>query len=134
MVPTAIDCAIGSGELASALRATLDSFACSAGTIHVLRDGALSLAEVTGMPAEFVDRIQTIPIGKGMAGLAAERGEPVTVCNLQQDGSGKARPDARESGMLGSIAVPITNDGGSQEFWDFERPRPTTGAILRWVR
>jgi L-methionine (R)-S-oxide reductase len=77
----------------------------------VLRDGALSLAEVAGMPAEFVDRIQTIPIGKGMAGLAAERGEPVTICNLQQDGSGKARPDARESGMLGSIAVPITNDG-----------------------
>ena len=32
--------------------------------------------------------IATIPVGKGMAGLAVERGRPVDACNLQTDASG----------------------------------------------
>ncbi len=52
-------------------------------------------------------RIQKIPIGKGLAGLAAERRQPVQVCNLQTDASGAARPGAKETGMEGCIALPI---------------------------
>ena len=54
-----------------------------------------------------MDRIESIPIGKGMAGLAAERREPVQLCNLQTDTSGQAKPAARKTGMEGSIALPI---------------------------
>ena len=63
------------------------------------------------MPARFPTRcclmIRRIPVGKGMAGLAAERAEPVQVCNLQTDASGTARLGARSTGMRGSICVPM---------------------------
>jgi len=53
-----------------------------------------------------------VPIGKGMAGIAAERRQPVQVCNLQTDNSGVARPAAKETRMEGSIAVPmLVGDG-----------------------
>ena len=48
-----------------------------------------------------------VPIGRGMAELAAERREPVHVCNLQTDDSGVAEPGARKTMMEGSIAAPI---------------------------
>jgi len=58
-----------------------------------------------------MDRVRRIPIGKGMAGLAAERREPVQMCNLQTDTSGDAKPGAKLTQMKGSIAVPmIVND------------------------
>jgi L-methionine (R)-S-oxide reductase len=52
-----------------------------------------------------------VPIGKGIAGLAAERREPIALCNLQTDASGQARPAAKSTGMEGSLAVPmLVND------------------------
>ena len=54
-----------------------------------------------------MDKISTIPFGKGIAGAAAERGEPVELCNLQQDLGGVAKPDARKTGVSGSLAVPV---------------------------
>ena len=42
-----------------------------------------------------------------MAGLAAERGQAVTVCNIQTDASGDVRPGAKLTGMEGAIASPI---------------------------
>ncbi len=56
--------------------------------------------------------VETVPVGKGIAGLAAERREPITICNLQTDDSGQARPGARATGMEGSIAVPMLAAGG----------------------
>jgi GAF domain-containing protein len=64
-----------------------------------------------GVPELLLARIQLIPIGKGLAGLAVERAEPVTVCNLQTDTSGDAKPAARSTGVKGSIAVPMLLDG-----------------------
>jgi signal transduction protein with GAF and PtsI domain len=87
----------------------LDHFACTAGTIHSLASQSqmLHLRARRNIPDELLPRIQKIPIGKGMAGLAAERRQPVQVCNLQTDASGAARPGAKETGMEGCIAVPI---------------------------
>ncbi len=51
--------------------------------------------------------IKTIPIGKGMAGLAVERAQPVDACNIQTDGSGDVRPGAKATGMEGAIVVPV---------------------------
>jgi signal transduction protein with GAF and PtsI domain len=87
----------------------LNHFACAAGTIHRLNPQAqmLHLRARRNIPDELLPRIQKIPVGKGMAGLAAERRQPVQVCNLQTDASGAARPGAKETGMEGCIALPI---------------------------
>ena len=50
--------------------------------------------------------IQSIPVGKGIAGAAAERREPVELCNLQADLGGVAKPGARATNVQGSLAVP----------------------------
>jgi putative methionine-R-sulfoxide reductase with GAF domain len=52
-----------------------------------------------------------IPIGKGMAGIAAERKQAVQVCNLQTDTSGVAKPAAKDTKMEGSISAPMLLDG-----------------------
>jgi GAF domain-containing protein len=46
-----------------------------------------------------------------MAGLAVQRKEPVSVCNLQTDASGNARPGAKATGMEGALVVPILRGG-----------------------
>ena len=51
--------------------------------------------------------IQRIPVGKGMAGFAVARGEPVDACNIQTDTSGDVRPGAKATGMEGAIVVPV---------------------------
>jgi hypothetical protein len=48
--------------------------------------------------------VQIVPIGKG-TGLAAERKEPISVCNLQTDSSGDARPGAKATGMEGGRPI-----------------------------
>lgn len=51
--------------------------------------------------------IQSIPVGKGIAGVAAERKEPVEMCNLQTDTSGVAKPGAKQTQVQGTLAVPV---------------------------
>lgn len=87
----------------------LAHFHCAVGTIHTFdpRSGLLVLAAQRGVPDAIMDKVRQIPIGKGMAGVAAERKEPVQVCNLQTDRSGVAKPGAKSTGMEGSVAVPM---------------------------
>jgi signal transduction protein with GAF and PtsI domain len=94
-------------------RLILDHMDCSVGTIHRLdpRTNLLQLVTQHGVPVGLLPRITTIPVGKGMAGIAAERREPVQVCNLQTDTSGVAKPGAKETQMEGSLAVPALVDG-----------------------
>ncbi len=91
------------------LQMTIDYLKAETGTIHRLgADGLLHLqAKAGNIPAELLPVIQTIPVGKGIAGLAVERKAPVDLCNLQTDTSGAARPGARRTGVKGSICVPI---------------------------
>lgn len=110
-LPILILAAIAEGPLA-ALDAAMAHFGCQAGTVHWLTaDGVLTLAAQRNLPPPIVSIIQTVPIGKGIAGLAAERREPVCLCNLQTDTSGQARPAAKTTGMEGSIAVPMLVQG-----------------------
>ena len=102
------------GELRSlalpdALGRVLAELRAESGTVHALRsDGMLHLEEHAGaIPEHLLPVIRRIPVGKGMAGLAAARREPVQICNLQTDTSGNARPGAKATGMRGSICVPI---------------------------
>lgn len=87
----------------------LDRFHCVVGTVHLLDpvSGTLKLQAQKGVAGIILDRVRVVPIGKGMAGLAAERRQPVQVCNLQSDQSGVAKPIAKETRMEGSIAVPM---------------------------
>jgi L-methionine (R)-S-oxide reductase len=84
-------------------------FDCPVGTIHLLEssDGMLHLKAQRGLPPPVLDKVAVIPMGKGMAGIAAERREPVQVCNLQTDQSGVVRPGAKMTQMEGSLAAPM---------------------------
>jgi GAF domain-containing protein len=86
----------------------LRHFDCVVGTVHLLgADGVMHIEAQRGLPPPVLAKVSTIPIGKGMAGIAAERRAPVQVCNLQTDASGVAKPDAKMTKMEGSIAVPM---------------------------
>src|SRR5690554_959440 len=89
------------------------AFGCSTGTIHILDKSSnlLQLKAQQGIPEFLLTKMSEIPIGKGMAGIAAERKQPVEMCNLQTDNSGVARPAARETKVEGSIVVPMIWNG-----------------------
>ncbi|PHQ61643.1 MAG: GAF domain-containing protein [Maribacter sp.] len=91
------------------LSEVISCFDCSTGTIHFLdKDTSLlKLKAEQGIPDFLIPKLSEIPIGKGMAGIAAERREPVEMCNLQTDSSGVARPAAKETKVEGSIVVPL---------------------------
>ena len=97
------------GKLLETLDALLQRLSCVVGTVHQLepKTRLLELRAQRGVPETVLELVRTIPIGKGMAGLAAERLEPVQVCDLQTDESGDARPGAKETQMKGSIALPM---------------------------
>ena len=116
----AVEAALAAGDsraeaLPKILALLLERFDCTTGTIHLLEDknGMLHLAAHRGIPDVVLGKIEVIPVGKGMAGIAAERREPVQVCNLQTDSSGAVRPGARDTKMEGSVAVPMLNSLGA---------------------
>jgi putative methionine-R-sulfoxide reductase with GAF domain len=89
------------------------AFDCTTGTLHFLdrSTNLLTLQAQQGIPPFLLPKMSSIPIGKGMAGIAAERRQPVEMCNLQTDESGVARPAAKETKVEGSIAAPMLLDG-----------------------
>lgn len=104
----------------------ISSFDCTTGTIHIFdRDVALlRLQAQEGIPAFLLPKMTEIPVGKGMAGIAAERREPVEMCNLQTDNSGVARPAAKETKVEGSIAVPMLLGGNLYGTLGIAKPVP----------
>ncbi|SRR5579875_770234 len=98
---------------AQALDLILQATGTTSGTIHRLSaDGAvLRLLAARQIPPPVLAQIQEVPLGKGMAGVAAQSRRPVTTCNLQQDDAGGViRPGARATGAGGAVAVPILRD------------------------
>lgn len=75
-------------------------------------DPFLYLVEQIGLPEKIAEIASKIPIGKGMAGICAERKEPVTMCNLQTDDSGVARPAAKKTKVEGAVVVPLIGESG----------------------
>jgi L-methionine (R)-S-oxide reductase len=101
-----IQAATGPSE---ALGCIVRGFGADTGTLHLLeQDGLLHLKAVSGeFPPPVLAVIREIPVGKGMAGLAVERAQPVDACNIQTDTSGSVRPGAKATGMEGAIVVPV---------------------------
>lgn len=92
----------------------LAEFQCVTGTLHRLdpADNLLKLVACERIPEVLLPVIQTIPVGKGVAGAAAQRKAPVEICNLQTDTTGVAKPDAKKTQVQGSLAVPILDAAG----------------------
>jgi putative methionine-R-sulfoxide reductase with GAF domain len=88
-------------------------FQADTGTLHLLEDGVLVLKGQVGLPPPVVQIVQRVPVGKGMAGLAAERNAPVSACNIQTDTSGDVRPGAKQTGVNGAIVVPVRDANGT---------------------
>ncbi len=95
------------------LEAIIGRFEADTGTIHLIEDGVLILKAHVGVPPPVVEIVARVPIGKGMAGMAAERNEVVTSCNLQVDEIGRVPAGARQTGVNGAVVVPIRDDAGT---------------------
>ena len=110
----------------SLLEEIITAFDCSTGTLHFLNKetNLLQVQAHKGIPDFLIPKLSTIPIGKGMAGIAAERREPVEMCNLQTDESGVARPAAKETKVEGSIAVPMMLDEKLYGVYGIAKPVP----------
>lgn len=87
-------------------------FGADTGTLHLMEDGVLVLKGQVGLPPHVAEIVRRVPTGKGMAGLAAERNEPVSACNIQTDATGDVRPRAKETGVNGAIVVPMRDAEG----------------------
>ena len=99
--------------LEQALALILADFHSETGTIHLL-DGEKQLLHLNaqvGLPPQMLDVVKTIPVGKGIAGQTAAQNKPVTICNLQTDNSGVAKPGARQTGVGGALCVPMRKNG-----------------------
>lgn len=95
------------------LDAIIEKFSADTGTIHMLGEGGvLELRAQRGIPPHVAAIVAKVPVGKGIAGLCAERNEPVSICNIQTDTSGDVRPRAKDTGVNGAIAVPIRDAKG----------------------
>ena len=93
----------------AALRTVLEHFHSETGTIHRLEREKQLLHLVThiGLPPPMLEVVKVIPVGKGIAGQVVAQGRPVTICNLQTDASGVAKPGARQTGVGGALCVPL---------------------------
>lgn len=112
-MPEVPESVLAAQSLSDALEATIRHLGADSGTVHTLGDdGVLHLrAASAGIPEPVLALVRLVPVGKGMAGLAVERAEPVTACNIQTDTSGDVRPGARQTGLEGAIVVPMLSNG-----------------------
>lgn len=78
-----------------------------AGTVHRVRGGELVLVAAVNIPPPVRAVVARVPPGKGMAGLALTRREPVVTCNLATDETGDVRPGARAVDARAAVALPV---------------------------
>jgi len=83
-----------------------------AGTVHEQRGEDLYLTAAQNIPPPVIAIVTHVPRGKGMAGVAQVKKQPVQTCNLQTDDSGTVKPGARAVNAQAAIAVPVLDDDG----------------------
>src|ERR1041385_8097417 len=84
-----------------------------AGTVHVQRGEDLYLTAAHNIPPKVIAIVSHVPHGKGMAGLAQVKKQPMQTCNLQTDGSGNIKPGAKAVDAQAAIALPGLNQQGA---------------------
>jgi L-methionine (R)-S-oxide reductase len=85
----------------------------TAATVHLVENDGLRLATAINIPPPVREIVEWVPKGKGMAGLAFERNEPVHTCNIKEDTSGNVKPGARAVNAQAAVALPVTDQAGS---------------------
>ena len=94
------------------LESLLDRLGGVAGTIHEQRGDDLYLTAAQNIPPPVVAIVAHVTHGKGMAGAAQVKKQPVQTCNLQTDDSGTIKPGAKAVGAQAAIALPVLRDDG----------------------
>ena len=82
------------------------------GTVHLREGDGLKLVSALHIPEKVLAIIAWVPSGKGMAGLALERGVPIETCNLKEDNTGSVRPGAKAVDARAAVAIPVKAAGG----------------------
>lgn len=95
------------------LREYVQNNGAVAGTVHLREGDQLQLRAAINIPPKVAEVVRHIPRGKGMAGLAWERDEPVHTCNLKTDQSGDVRPGAKAVDANAAVAIPIHDAHGA---------------------
>jgi hypothetical protein len=94
------------------LRDLLSRHKAVAGTVHVVRGDILAIAGAVNIPPKVQEVTATIPLGKGMAGLAWQHDKPIQTCNLKEDASGAVKPGAKAVDAKAAVALPIHDGDG----------------------
>ena len=100
-------------KLEAWLMSFLSEAGAVAGTVHLHQNGGLRLAASVNIPLKVQEVVAWVPAGKGMAGLALERGQPVQTCNLKEDRSSAVKPGAKAVDAKAAIAIPVRDESGS---------------------
>lgn len=95
------------------LELVISELGATSGTIHHCDGRQLKLVEAVGIPADVMPLIEAIPRGKGMAGEAWLRAEPVTTCNLPDDPSETIQSGARRVNARAAVAIPLLSNEGA---------------------
>lgn len=99
-----------------------------AGTVHrVVADDLMELDAAVNIPPPVRAATQTIPAGKGMAGIAMAEDRWVSTCNLREDQSSAIKPGAKAVGAGAAVAFPVHDAAGKVRAvvgiaWQEERP------------
>lgn len=100
-------------EILAWLDAFLERNGAFAGCVHLSEDDGLVLVAARNIPPAIQNTVAFVTIGKGVAGITAERREPVVLRDAQTDDSGVLRPRGKTVGTRGSVSVPVLGaDGG----------------------
>jgi len=83
-----------------------------AGTVHLPQGQDLALAAAYNIPPPVIAVVRHVPYGKGMAGLAQVRRQPVQTCNLKTDET-TVKPGARAVDAKAGVALPVFSESGA---------------------
>lgn len=84
-----------------------------AGTVHVQRGEDLYLVAAHNIPPKVIAIVAHVPHGKGMAGVAQVKKQPVQTCNLQTDETGNIKPGAKAVDAQAAVALPVLDEAGA---------------------
>jgi hypothetical protein len=95
------------------LRELLGKHGAVAGTVHVVRGDALTIAAAINIPPNVQEVTATVPMGKGMAGLAWQHDRAIQTCNLKDDATGAVKPGAKAVDARAAVAMPVHDPQGT---------------------
>ena len=95
------------------LRDLLARHQAVAGTVHLVHGDNLAIAAAHNIPPKVQEITATIPMGKGMAGLAWQHDKAIQTCNLKEDASGQVKPGAKAVDARAAVALPVHDGSGT---------------------